>query len=70
MPECYYDFADVFSKEQSNTLPPYRPYDYHIELEGPNTLGFSPIYKITTEELLAVKEYILENLHKGFIEHS
>ena len=32
-----------------------------------NTLGHSPLYRQTIEELLAIKEYLIENLDKGFI---
>jgi predicted aspartyl protease len=64
----YAPFTDVFSKRASDDLPPFRKnVDHKIELTGDNTLGHSPLYRMTTEELLAVKEYLLENLHKGFI---
>jgi hypothetical protein len=32
-----------------------------------NTLSHSPLYYQTIEELLVIKEYLLENLDKGFI---
>jgi phage portal protein BeeE len=68
VPDYYQDFTDVFSKQASNELPPLRPQiDYKIELTFENTLGHSPLYQQTTEELLAIKEYLLENLDKGFI---
>src|SRR5436190_6649958 len=70
LPKEYAEFKDVFSKAASDTLPPHRPYDHKIQLETDNTLGFSPLYKQSTEELLATKKYIEENLHKGFIEPS
>jgi hypothetical protein len=41
--------------------------DYKIKLMSENTLGHSPLYWQTIEELLAIKEYLLENLDKGFI---
>ena len=64
----YSDFKDVFSKEASDQLPPHRPHvDHRIELTQENSLQHSPLYRMTTEELLAVKQYLLENLHKGFI---
>lgn len=69
-PQAYTRFADVFSKEASDTLPPHRPYDHQIHLDKPNTLSFSPLYKMTTEELEEVKRYLLDNLNKGFIEPS
>jgi hypothetical protein len=70
VPSQYHEFLDVFSKQESDILPPHRAYDHKIELEGPNTLGFSPLYKMNETELRTVKQYIVDNLHKGFIEHS
>jgi hypothetical protein len=46
---------------------PYRKLRTSSELTQANSLSYSPLYRMTTEELLAVKEYLLENLHKGFI---
>jgi hypothetical protein len=64
----YQRFIDVFSKQASNKLPPFCPQVNHkIELLSENTLGHSPLYRQTIEELLAIKEYLLENLSKGFI---
>jgi hypothetical protein len=41
--------------------------DHKIELTQANSLSYSLLYRMTTKELLTVKEYLLENLHKGFI---
>ena len=69
LPTEYHDFTDVFSKKQSDTLPPYRKgADHQIKLEGEVSLGYCPLYKQSAEELEAAKQYIMENLHKGFIE--
>ena len=58
----------MHSKRASDQLPPHRlAVDYKIELTEGNNLCYSPLYRMTTEELAAVKEYLLENLHKGFI---
>ena len=70
LPEQYWDYEDVASKEASNILPPPRVYDHKIDLEKPNDLGYSPLYKMTTAELEETKRYVLDNLHKGFIEPS
>ena len=64
------ELAQVFSKEASDILPPHRPYDHQIQVEKPNTLSYSPLYKMTTEELEEVKRYLTDNLSKGFIEPS
>jgi hypothetical protein len=60
----------VASKEASNVLPLHWPYDHKIDLTGPNTLSYSPLYKMTTLELEETKRYLIDNLHKGFIEPS
>lgn len=68
LPSQFTDYLDVFSKEGSDTLAPHRPYDHRIVLEkDPHQLGYSPLYKMTTEELKVLKEYLVDNLHKGFI---
>ena len=64
----YNKFRDVFSKRASDELPPLRRnVDHKIELTRDNDIGHSPLYRQTTEELLAVKQYLLDNLDKGFI---
>ena len=72
VPDCYSDFSDVFSKAESNKLPPHRPYDHKITLdEGAEaSLKYSPLYKMSLEELEVTKQYLIDNLDKGFIEPS
>ena len=70
VPKEYSEFKDTFSKAASDKLPPHRPYDHKITLERENDLGYSPLYKMTTAELEATKQYLLENLYKGFIKLS
>jgi hypothetical protein len=48
-------------------LPPHRLYDYKIVLEAKNNLGYSPLYKIIAKELKITKQYLVNNLNKGFI---
>jgi hypothetical protein len=48
----------------------HRLYNYKIKLKGNNTLKYSLLYKITTAELKTVKEYLINNLDKGFIKAS
>ena len=62
--------VQTFLKEVSDILPPYCPYDYYIQLEKPNTLSYSLLYKMTIEELKEVKRYLTDNLSKGFIKPS
>ncbi|EED22559.1 gag/polymerase/env polyprotein, putative [Talaromyces stipitatus ATCC 10500] len=64
------DFVDVFSKHESDKLPPHQPYNHKIELEKPNELSYNPLYKMSRDELEAAQEYIIDNLNKGFLEPS
>lgn len=68
MPLEYHDLAEVFSKKKSDELPPYRPgVDHDIVLEAEAQPGYCPLYKLSLDELKAAKQYIVENLDKGFI---
>jgi hypothetical protein len=67
LPEQYHKFADVFSKIKSDKLPKRKEYDYRIELEKEVELGYCSLYRMSAEELQAAKDYIVENLDKGFI---
>jgi Reverse transcriptase (RNA-dependent DNA polymerase) len=70
LPEEYWPYIDVFSKIESDKLPPHRSYDHRIELTESNRLSYSPLYKMTAEELEIIKQYLIDNLAKGFIEPS
>ena len=70
MPIEYTIYEDIASKSASDTLLLYRPYNYKIELEGETELTTSPLYKIILEELEIIKQYLIDNLDKGFIEAS
>jgi hypothetical protein len=72
LPDRHRKFKDVFSKAASDMLPPHRPYDHKIEIEQDkgSTLSFSPLYPQSIAELQATKQYLIDNLNKGFIEPS
>jgi predicted aspartyl protease len=70
LPKCYDEYRDVFSKVASDELPPHRVYDHKITLTEPLPAHFSPLYRQSTEELQATKEYLQEHLKKGFIANS
>jgi hypothetical protein len=67
IPEYYHDYLNMFSKEASNILPPARPYDYKIKLMTESSTRYCLLYKMSLKELEAAKQYIQENLDKGFI---
>ena len=68
IPEWAYESLGAFKKKKLEELPQHRPYDYKIELESPaNSLGNCPLYSMPPFKLQKVKEYLEENLAKGFI---
>ncbi len=70
LPARYASYRDVFSKSESDRLPPHRPYDHKIVLEEPLPNHFSPLYRQSTAELKATREHLLDHLNKGFIVNS
>ena len=70
LPQPYHDFLGVFSRRAADALPPHRLYDHKIELVENVSMGYGPLYSQSSEELKLVKQYLIENLDKGLIEHS
>ena len=62
----YYKFAKLWSLN-SEKLVKYILWDYKINLKLEITLKFFPIYKLMEMENLALREFIKENLKKGYI---
>ena len=71
LPRQFSDLKDFFSKAALDVLAPHRNYNLKIELEKDAVdLGFSPLQHHTLEELQAYKQYLVDNLSKGFIRES
>jgi hypothetical protein len=61
-------FRDVYNRKALNQLLlSYTAVNHKIKLTQANSLSYSLLYRITTKELLVVKEYLLKNLYKRFI---
>jgi hypothetical protein len=67
VPEVYHEFADVFSRQKADTLPPHRDCDLKINIEEGAKLPAGPIYPLSKFELKTLREFINENLKTGFI---
>jgi hypothetical protein len=70
LPPEYTKYADVFSREASNVLPPHRPYDHRIYIDDPRgaaALGYLPLHNHSMHELQVMKRFLEENLKSGFI---
>lgn len=66
----YAEFESVFEDREAGTLPPHRSCDHTIPLEPGAKAPFGPLYTLSQKELEALKEYLDENLEKGFIRRS
>ena len=66
LPAEYQTFANIFSKEVSDCLLPSHTCNHKIKLDPDanvaRAIGYSPLYKQTTEQLEATKQYIVDNL--------
>ena len=67
LPPDYGEFEDVFSKVEADKLPPHREYDCPIDLIDGKVPPFGPIYPLSEPELQSLRDYLKENLEKGFI---
>lgn len=70
LPPEYHEFLDVFSQTEADKLPPHRAYDHKIRLKEGTEPPFGPLYDMSRDELLVLREYLEENLGKGFIRAS
>ena len=70
VPPEYHDLIEVFSKRKADELPPHRPYDLKINLADDATPPIGSIYSLSEAEQLALRDYLAENLSKGFIRPS
>ena len=71
LPAQYHKFLDVFSKDNTNKLPPLHPgVDHKIKMEPGTQAPSGPLYSMSREELEVLKKYLTENLNKGFIQAS
>ena len=51
-------------------LPKHQPWDHEIKLQPGTEPEFGPIYQLSEKELQVLREYLEENLKKGFIQES
>lgn len=70
VPREYWEYKKLFQGELDTGLPEYGPFDHYIPLKPGTQPKFFPIYNLNQEQLKAMKEYITENLKKGYIRPS
>ena len=67
LPQVYKQFALVFSKEATTSLPPSRPYDHEINLDETFVPKIGKLYPLTPDEWKATEDFIDEHLATGKI---
>jgi hypothetical protein len=71
IPVEYKEFKELFQEVLTDkALPKHQLWDHVIPIEEGKTPPFGPIYQQSEKELKILKEYIDENLKKGFIRES
>lgn len=70
IPEEYREFQDVFTAPADGVLPKHGPFDHEINTMEGTEPTFKPIYQLSQKESDTLKEYIDENLKKGYIRAS
>ena len=63
----YHKYGKKLQSLESKKLLEYIAQDHKIELKEGISLKFFPIYKLTKTKLVALKEFVQENLQKGYI---
>ena len=70
LPSQYSTYADVFSEQTFDVLPPQRDFDHSIKLKESFTPRVAKLYPLNPEELAACQAFIDENLKTGRIQPS
>lgn len=70
LPDWLQDLEAVFSKQASDSFSTNPDFSHEIELIEQPDLRTPPLFRMSAQELQAVKTYIDENRAKGFIEPS
>jgi hypothetical protein len=64
----YHEFLPLFNKVLADRLPPHRPViDHEVRLQDGETPTWGPLYSMSRAELVVLKEWLEENMAKGFI---
>jgi len=67
VPEPYHNFADVFSKDAFNELPPQKPWDHAIDLTPDAELPCACTFPLSPVEQKELDKFLKENLSNGQI---
>lgn len=60
----------MFKLPKDSVLPEHSPFDYKIRIKEGKEPTFKLIYQLSLLEIKTLKDYINENLRKGYIQKS
>ena len=66
----FHEFFELFSHQETNKLPPHKPYDHKIKFIKSKQPGYGFLYSMSQGELQVLKKFLDENLAKSFIRAS
>ena len=67
LPQQYSEYADVFSEQTFDVLPPRHDFDHAIDLKESFAPKVAKLYPLNPEELTACRAFVNENLKTGRI---
>jgi len=71
VPEQYHEFLPVLNTVLADRVLPHRPgIDHEVFLKEGETPTCGPLYSMLRDELVVLKEWLEENISKGFIQQS
>jgi len=70
VPEKYYQWIKMFGKKQSERMPMRKVWDHVIDVKERFVLRKGKVYPLSREEREKVREFIKEQLRKGYIRPS
>ena len=70
LPPHFHAFLAMFDPKKAKLLPPHRPDDHKIELLPGKTPPAARAYPMSTEELRVLRQYLIDELRKGYIRPS
>ncbi|KAH0615360.1 uncharacterized protein H6S33_000996, partial [Morchella sextelata] len=70
VPTWYKKFHQIMDEKFANKIRPRRRYNHKIPFKEGKESPFGPLYGMSREELIVLKQYIQDTLQKGFIQAS
>jgi len=70
VPEKFHEWIKVFGKKQSERMPTRKLWDYTIDVKEGFMLQKGKVYPLSREEREEVREFVKEQLRKGYIRPS